>query len=420
MVIRICLLGASLHTGNLGVSALASSCIQLLRNRWPECNINIIGGYKHTTELLLINDKEIIVDNFPVRYSLNIFKINHIVWIYIAIFLKKLLPFITFTKKNNTANTIINSDLVCDITGGDSFSDIYGIKRLVIGYLIKRACQLSGKPFIMLPQTYGPFNSSRAQKLAQIILLHADRIYSRDKEGLKTVEELVGKTDKTILCPDVAFTLQPKECKFPKGYPDSACQIIGINISGLLYNGGYTGNNEFNIKCNYKEILENIIKYFNSIENTYIMLVPHVVPKQFIVENDLEACSSLYNELPDLIKEKVFIAKPESGNFYDESEIKYLIGKCNFFLGSRMHSTIAAISQCVPTVGLAYSNKFAGVYETVGIKNCVLDMRSLSDDEIIKDCISIYETKDIIKNKLLKTIPIVKELVYSIFKDITI
>ncbi len=417
---EIIISGASFNTGNLGVSALTVSSINLLKLQWPECKISIIGGRTFSLHKEQIGNKEILIECYPVRYSLNIFKKNHIVWIYVTILLSKILPLIISKDNNKTTCAIMNADLTCDITGGDSFSDIYGMKRLVMGYLLKRICQITGKPFIMLPQTYGPFNSERSKTLAKKVLQQADNIYSRDKEGLEVIEELIGKSDKTILCPDVAFTLELRECVLPKGFPAEAKHIIGLNISGLLFNGGYTGKNEFGLVCNYKELIKEIIDYFAALSEVHVMLVPHVVPKAFSVENDLDACQELYQSLSEQLKSKVFIAKPETDNFYDQCEIKYLIGKCSFFMGSRMHATIAAISQHVPTVGLAYSKKFIGVYETVGIEECVADLRKLNNQKVLESVKAIYSKRENIKQKLEHAIPQVKQQVYSIFDNINL
>ena len=61
--------------------------------------------------------------------------------------------------RSDAIGALCRADLIADITGGDSFSDIYGMKRFARGYLIKRLCQIGGRPFIMLPQTYGPFKN---------------------------------------------------------------------------------------------------------------------------------------------------------------------------------------------------------------------------------------------------------------------
>ena len=43
-----------------------------------------------------------------------------------------------------SANQFSKCDLILDITGGDSFSDIYGVKLFFVNYFIKLAVMLSG------------------------------------------------------------------------------------------------------------------------------------------------------------------------------------------------------------------------------------------------------------------------------------
>jgi len=49
----------------------------------------------------------------------------------------------------------------------------------------------------------------------------------------------------------------------------------------------------------------------------------------------------------------------------DAREIKAVISQCDLFIGMRFHSTIAALSQSIPTIGLSYSPKFAGLHKEV-------------------------------------------------------
>jgi polysaccharide pyruvyl transferase WcaK-like protein len=42
-------------------------------------------------------------------------------------------------------------------------------------------------------------------------------------------------------------------------------------------------------------------------------------------------------------------------------ELKYIISKCDFFVGTRTHATIAAYSSCVPTLVVGYSVKARGI-----------------------------------------------------------
>jgi polysaccharide pyruvyl transferase WcaK-like protein len=302
-----------------------------------------------------------------------------------------------------------------------------------MGCLIKRICQLPDNPFIMLPQTYGPFKSITAKKLASKILKHADKIYSRDKSSLEVIESLIGKTRKSIVCPDVAFTLRPASretvaqkcnktnCLIDRidDFKNRKYHIIGLNISGLLFFCDYTRNNEFGLCDNYPLLINRIITFFLSQNDTFVMLVPHVVPENLKIENDLMACRKVWNTLPEDFKERTLIIETNHKQlFFDQCEIKYLIGLCDFFLGSRMHATIASISQCIPTIGLAYSKKFSGVYQTAGIEYCVVDLRKDRNEKILDSINTLFNENDVIRAKLRNSIPQVKQQVFSILGEL--
>jgi polysaccharide pyruvyl transferase WcaK-like protein len=314
----------------------------------------------------------------------------------------------------------------CDITGGDSFSDIYGRGRLFRGFLVKRLCQLTGKPYVLLPQTYGPFKSRTARMLARSVLARAAAVYSRDRESLQELRQLMEKRKMRAvpqLCPDVAFILEPRKPAFDGDLHRiknsklriQNCRLIGLNISGLLYNGGYTQNNQFGLACDYKRLVKEITTYFARQQDCCVLLVPHVIPVNMPVENDLEACKAVWQSLPKELQEKVIVIEGQ----YDQNEIKYIIGQCDFFLGSRMHATIAALSQCIPAVGMAYSKKFAGVFESVGVADSVVDMRNRNESEILKRIQKLYQNRTEALNILRNTIPAAQQKVLSIFQPLT-
>jgi polysaccharide pyruvyl transferase WcaK-like protein len=337
--------------------------------------------------------------------------------------LLKILPFTRkrFTNHKSTLSEILSADVICDITGGDSFSDIYGMQRLVRGYFLKRLCQMTGRPFVMLPQTYGPFKSRFAEKLARKVLEKSSIIYSRDAEGIRVVEQLLGSSDKIMLCPDVAFILDAVRPHHDQADRIDALRaegyrIIGLNISGLLLNGGYTRDNMFDLICDYQLLIRNIISYFTSQDKCIVMLVPHVISEEMEIENDLNACRTIFQMLPASERDRVLVLDGR----YDQNQVKYFIGQCEFFMGSRMHSTIAAISQCIPAAGLAYSKKFIGVFRTVAVEDCVVDLRTLSHEKAKNEIERIYEHRDDIHQKLLTVIPEVKQKIFSIFESIQI
>ena len=100
---------------------------------------------------------------------------------------------------------------------------------------------------------------------------------------------------------------------------------------------------------------------------------------------------------------------------YDQSELKYVIGQCDFFVGSRMHACIAAVSQGVPAVSVAYSDKFVGVMERIGVGSAVADARRLDEQAILKVVERTFDQRDEIRRGLLETMLQVKSTVLSLF-----
>ena len=136
-----------------------------------------------------------------------------------------------------------------------------------------------------------------------------------------------------------------------------------------MYYGGYTRANMFGLKLDYRTFVKCLVEQLLSDKSNRILLVPHTFAAGGRVESDPAACRELKQGLPPSLRDRVHLVTQE----YDQHQIKGVIGMCDFFIGSRMHACIAALSQGIPTVGVAYSRKFAGVFEMVGAEDWVID-----------------------------------------------
>lgn len=417
---EIVVLGASFHTGNLGVSALAWSTLKLVRTKWPNASIALVGvGRQPSKTFFGLDGKPEPFSTWPVRYCLNVFNRNHILTLWLLVGLCRLVPKLQqrLARGGSTLGVLLRCNLFCDITGGDSFSDLYGLKRFLYVFLLKAVCQLTGKPFVLLPQTYGPFASKISRVLARRVLRNAAVIYSRDSEGVQVVRRLTGAVAPVRLYPDVAFVLDPVR-------PDSALvrqvealraagkQVLGLNISGLLYHGGYSGENMFGLACDYSVLIADILKVFWAMPEWQVLLVPHVLPtSDFAVEDDSVAAGKALTGLPEELRERVLVL--ERG--LDQNETKYCIGLCDFFIGARMHATIAALSQAVPAIGLAYSSKFYGVFAMAGVPDCVLDLRTMGREQVVQGVRGLFDRRQALRQTLQKTIPSLQRGLLTIF-----
>ena len=79
-------------------------------------------------------------------------------------------------------------------------------------------------------------------------------------------------------------------------------------------------------------------------------------------------------------------------------QVKYVISKMSFFIGTRMHANFAAIYTNTPVFGLAYSYKFEGAFKTNGLSERQTFMiNNLSDASIPV----LVEAVDAVYNKLV-------------------
>ncbi|MDD2943573.1 MAG: polysaccharide pyruvyl transferase family protein [bacterium] len=241
-------------------------------------------------------------------------------------------------------------DLVLDIGEGDSFSDIYGWKRLAFLIGTKLLASRGGRPLVLSPQTLGPFKHPVAAWLGDLAMRRARAVCSRD--ALSTAYFQSRKLNKPVNeIIDVAFAL-------PFEAVSRSCEKIrvGINVSGLLWGGGYSGNNQFGLTLDYQATVLELIDYFLEQPNVEVVLVPHVVNAEREAEDDLRASQRIASICP---------AVSVAGPFASAMEAKGYIAGFDFFTGARMHACIAAFSSGVPCVPMAYSRKFAGLFNTM-------------------------------------------------------
>jgi colanic acid/amylovoran biosynthesis protein len=424
---RICLLGASFGTSNMGVNALTAGTLKSFYTKYPHGDLFLLDyGKKEATYYLRVGNETVPVQLVNIRFSKKFYLKNNIALLIVLAIMIRFIPIKRIKEKLISGNfylsQLTSTDIVVSMAGGDSFSDIYGLGRFFYVALPQILTLFLGKKLIILPQTIGPFYSKIASKVARFILKRASMIYSRDYEGLESVKRMThrrnGENSNLRFCYDVGFVLDPvrpeKEDVSFSSYSKYEIPLVGLNVSGLLYMGGYSRNNMFKLKIDYRELIFDIIDNLITKNNAAVLLVPHVFGSH--EESDSFICEKVYDELKDRYKERLNIA---SGK-YNQNEIKFVIGQCDFFIGSRMHACIAALSQKIPTISIAYSRKFAGVMQSIGVEDLVADPRQIEKAEILRMINESYERRTEIRRHLEITIPNVKEKVLNLFNDLDV
>ena len=421
----ICILGATFNTENRGVSVLAAGALRCVLNRFPEARIIQLDYAQERYEFqFLYKHRSITVHFENIRFSKKFYLPNNIGLLILLTTAGMLVPFTSVRRQllsyNRSLRTLFETDLVLSLAGGDSFSDIYGLRRLLYTSLPQILTILAGKRLVLLPQTIGPFRHRISKVIARYILTNAEVIYSRDQTGEKATRRLlgIGNNDTRVrFCYDLGFDVDPvhSPALTVSGLQKTlGSLVVGFNVSGLLMRGGYSHNNMFGLKADYDKLVFRLIQFLIEDKAATVLLIPHVFGSS--TESDLTACEHVFTTLRSNYEGKLGLVRDEG----DYGQLKHLIGQCDFFIGARMHACIAAVSQSVPAVSIAYSDKFIGVMETIGVRDLVVDPRTMDEDDIVTVVDYILTGRADVRCTLEQRMPRVKQTIQRALADVDI
>lgn len=361
---RVVLLGLEFHIGNRGCEALSYSFLEELNKIALEKNTK----FDVTAIVFVMGDKPEVPQGIC---SIELVKISP----------KKM----SFWKI--CSRIFKQGDLIVDFSMGDSFADIYGTKRFGIMTMLKEMAVRSKTPFVLGPQTYGPYSRRWVQKWAASIIKRSTAVYARDLLSKEYIKDLCDIDIKQTT--DVAFAL-PYNKQASRGADNDRIKV-GFNPSGLLWNGGYTRNNQFALTVDYQEYCKQVVEALKEAGKYDISLIAHVgVPEETSVENDFSACEELQKEYPELKIVK---------NVASASAIKGEIAQMDVFVGARMHATIGAFSSGVATIPFSYSRKFEGLYHSLQYPY-VIEALHITTKEAVEKTVEYISDYEKLKQKV--------------------
>lgn len=409
MTYRLALFGAPPDTPNMGVSALFASAIDGLTRELGEVSWIVFdnGLGRRTTAFSMSNGTNISLTLFGARTGRRYYRPENLTTMQLAARMG-----LAGAWLNEGVRLIDSCDAVLDVSGGDSFSDIYGLKRFSGVHLPKQIALLRGKPLLLMPQTYGPFRDSHVRSRAKAATQRAAMAWARDSNSFEELKRLVAPLYATEVYRegvDMAFSLPTRE---PMGRLAPALSswlsesprtapLVGINVSGLIYNDPARAKSNYHFVADYRSVVLRFVTQLLERTTARVILISHVMDRPGHYESDIEACQCVAESLPVGAADRVMVAPID----LDQSEAKWLISGLDWFCGTRMHSTIAALSSGVPTAAIAYSDKTRGVFATCGVADQVFDPRTIDTDGVIAGLWTAYENRSAVRATLLCHLP---------------
>lgn len=286
--------------------------------------------------------------------------------------------------EQNIINRIKDVD-VCLSIGGDNYC--YGEQPN--WYEIDRRVKAQGKKLVLWGCSIGEEDMSE-RKLADLKLF--DLIVARET---LTYEMLKNKGLTSVrLAADPAFTMEQEQLPLPDGWQKG--NTVGINFSPLVWKRNQSSH----------QAVKELIKHILTTSGMTVALTPHVIEGG---NNDYEVLESFYEEFKDTGR---VILLPDN---LTAIQYKGYIARMRFFIGARTHATIAAYSNCVPTMVLGYSVKSKGIAKDIfNEEKLVLGIDEISSSaKLIHHYDEMVREEEDIKRRLSQAIPKIKLMSYK-------
>jgi polysaccharide pyruvyl transferase WcaK-like protein len=234
--------------------------------------------------------------------------------------------------------------------------------------------------------------------LARFCLDQVDIIVARENETMNILRKIGVDNPHIYLAAEIAFLLKPvppervQEILLKEGIDTNEKEIyplIGIGTSLAAYNF-FKSRNELYVSRMAK-IADHLVEKMNA----KVILIPHVIiPPEYHRKDDRYVAEKIYQTARN--KNRIKLIKDD----YSPEELKGLIGKCELFIGARMHSNIASTSMHVPTIALAWSHKYYGIMKMLGQEKYVCDVMTTNLNELISKTNDAWHNRNEIRKEL--------------------
>lgn len=256
------------------------------------------------------------------------------------------------------------------------------------------------KPLVYYGRSFGPFpEKTKLNKLFKKISLEMLDYFSFLSIRDRKTEELAKKLNvkKYFTTVDSAF-LDSHHVQIPNEILqmiNSEDYIVFVPNS-LIWHFAYKNKIDYETVLKFYSGLLNIM--LSHYPNSRVVMLPQTYGRNDKLGNDI----NLFKDIVEKIKDNRIVVIDDK---YDSDIQQSIISKARFVCGARYHSIVFAINQSRPFIALSYEHKIAGLLETLGCSNCMIDItNSLDNNELVKKTYLLFEDKiNNLKNNTLVT-----------------
>lgn len=401
------------NKGDLGIIL---STIEVIKEVYPKAEINAVSTYNYNDSQYkddhLILKKYVhnlyssifgllFIDINGKKFKSGIAKMIKFAFEYIRLMPLLILPrskyFIKLLLNKHERKTftmLMNSNVI--ISKGGSFICNEDNLRSKIAYIrlmyIFRLLKKYDKKYYILGQSLGPVYGKRSIKILNDVLRGSEKTYLREDVCLKNYPYIDKSLCSKVIVNDVAFTLNKFE------------SIDNIQFDNQM-KVGLTIKHLYDVHQSYKNMILGAIRYLCNVHQAKIFIFPQVT-----VDNDLIYGEDIFNTIEEEYRHNIIIIKENLTPY----QLRLGYSKMKFLIGTRLHSTIFAMSAGIPAINIAYhGTKSQGIYKNMKVTDLLIEKNDFSTDyliSLIKNLLDNYEYyKELLEDGVRKTREIITQ-----------
>lgn len=402
---------------NKGDAAIIVATTQLLRRLDAEAEIAMFSTYgpndkKFKTEHEFISKfadsihPGMFYQPQPMLLGLDVSRILHFGWItfkFLMLLISRNKYFLRlfFSKVEITGiSEFLLSDVIISkggsyiTTQNKSLRQSFSLITMLYPFILAKRY---GKKMVIFSQSLGPVKGKVNQLLMKYSLSSLSKIYLREAECMKEyaeIAELQSLVDISII-PDTAFCLEAvSNYAIHDVIIDKQDMNIGLTIVDHAFK--YIENNDEKLKridC-YKQAILDLIDHVVKKFDAKVHIFPQViVANSHLGHNDVRISKEI---------ESICHSKGLAGSVkyhfkdYNPMQLRIMYSEMDLFIGTRLHSVIFSLSQCVPSINISYhGTKSRGILGAItGFENNVISIDDISTQVLIEKFETLMAGRD--------------------------
>ncbi|MEE4271602.1 MAG: polysaccharide pyruvyl transferase family protein [Thermoanaerobaculales bacterium] len=285
------------------------------------------------------------------------------------------------------------ADLVVAAGGGYLYttSAIRGNLVLLINVYSFFFGVLLGKPVVLYAQSIGPFAGAVQWWFVRRIISRLSLVEVRELWSHALIEEWVAPAKLKVVA-DAAFLLDPTRPATVDLAAWGGGPTVGMTVRCWFRHPGKQAAYERTMAA----FVDRMVEEYGA-EVVFLPQVTYIDGR----DDDREVARRVARGTAG---DRVRVIEDE----LTAPEVKWLCGCMDYFVGTRMHSNIFALSSKVPSLAIAYQPKTEGIMRALGLADFVVPIEGLNLDELERIFAEMLRRAPEIRERLGAVLPILR------------